>query len=494
MRARGLGQPAIPPSASGLISQLNNPQNQLSSIPSNPSEAISHGQNLVNAIQSGSSDSIASLAQAGISFIGSIGGGEYAQVATMASDVLSGALAGASIAGPYGAAVGAVAGLVEGLASAGTFLGVTGTGGVSQATEVITQRVLSYASTYRDPRSNNPQGWAMADWCAVAHPPTISKRESTWRKLAFGALATDLFLQILPNYGPAALNEDVNGISLQSVPNANGNNGKSEEQALCTPVWWNWSTPTNSGPGGLVGNCVLDLYRKNSKDSADSLQNTWIQSTQGVSNTLTQEVIVQRAQQRRPDPLYFGMTLYGNASNSSFLTSGQTIYRNPDGINAMATVLGMLSRGASPMSIVSELSIQAYILSLHGNVFGSTQPNGGQKFELGYPGHTLQGVGWSMTQAQLTVHQLLADYSAMARALAQGANWTGPECWTTPPVLATPVALTPSLTTSSKVGAVAAGAAGALLIGVLGYSAYTRTSPVETARLAAARTGRLFRR
>lgn len=242
--------------------------------------------------------------------------------------------------------------------------------------------------------------------------------------------------------------------------------------------------------------CTLDLYFGSGGPggSATALQNKWIQSTQGVSDTLTQALIVQRAQQRRPDPLYFGTSLYGTAAPGNGPTSGQTIYFNPDGMNAVATVLGMLSCGASPMAIVAELSIQAYILNKNGTTFGSSQPNGGQKFELGYPGHTLQGVGWSTTQAQATLHQLIADYSAMARAMANGAVWTGPEDWTTAPTQSVTVAAAPTLTTASKVGAVAAGAAGTLAFAILAYSAATNTSPVETTKLGLARAGRLLRR
>jgi hypothetical protein len=428
-------------SASALLSKVNSPGSQLANIPQSVDQAVAHGNNLIAQIQSGPAG-LASLAAAGIAFETSIAGPQYQQFATLAMDVLGGALAGASVAGPYGAALGAAVGLVEGLADVGEFEGVEGVGGVSAATETITSRVLSLAATKAGVSDGLPAGWHMADYLATVYPPTTTKRAGTWQSLVTSALATDLEEQGSPNYSPQWIawvaSSGTGGYQLSNVPSGAYASGFGPESAVCTPVWFNWSTPTATGPAGLH-DCSFDLYfgEDGAGAPAAELKKEWIAATFGVSSKLTQDVIVANAIARRPDPLYFGTSLYGFAFGSQTLASGGAFYRNPDGFNATLTVLVMLSVGASPMSILSELSIQAAILKEHGDVFGTTAtgypgtstPNAGQPFQLGTPGKTLQPLTWSMQQAQATLHQLILDYAAMATALAHGKTWTGPEMW-----------------------------------------------------------------
>jgi hypothetical protein len=137
----------------------------------------------------------------------------------------------------------------------------------------------------------------------------------------------------------------------------------------------------------------------------------------------------------------------------------------------MATVLMMLSIGASTQSIVSELLIQAAILAAH----GQDSPN---ESAFPYPGYWKQSF-WSVplssivSNVQYGFHRLLGDYIRLANK--ENAALVAPA----------------AISTAGSIGAVLAGAAGTVLVGILGYSAVTKTSPIETTKLALARAGRL---
>jgi hypothetical protein len=425
------------------------------------------GMNLINQIQQGDSTA---LMQAGIT----LGGSVLGKGAAVLTDVLGGAMEGFAIDGPVGAAVGAVVGFVEaagGLISGGSDQ-VVKFYGLSDATQTITRAVLGMANQQTAVLSGNPQGWAMADYCAITYPPNTSTRPEKFMSLmksAAGFVASNGFFDVV-GYGqyPKSTN---NGPT--SVANALCSGGKAgsygapcndttgaqflkNQVALCTPVWFDWSQQTQ------IGDCTADLYFGSGGAGGDvaTLESRWIQST-FAQGGLTQTEIVQRALARLPDPLYWSADLYGCAiSSGTFGTGFATYYYNLDLLNAMATVLMMRSMGASTQAVVSELLIQSAII----NQNGAKDPGGNP-----LPGNP------SANHAGF--YSLLNDHIAMAQA--ENA--------------AIAAAASAELSTAGMVGAVAAGATAAILVGILGYSAYTKTSPMTVTREAVTRIQRLRR-
>src|SRR5208282_5066356 len=88
------------------------------------------------------------------------------------------------------------------------------------------------------------------------------------------------------------------------------------------------------------------------------------------------EWIVENALKRRPSARWFAIDLYGALLPTGGKLMGNTwstVYWDPDTLNAMATVLGMLNVGASTQAIVSELMLQVSILHDEGNVVESSR-------------------------------------------------------------------------------------------------------------------------
>jgi hypothetical protein len=466
---------------------------------------VAAGEQLVNQLQTGD---VEGLLEAGISVAagGGLGG-------AVLMDAVGGALSGFALGGPVGAAIGLGIGIAEGLADLFTAANsVTGIYGVSKATHIISSRITTMMGQNVSAVTNNPQGWALADWCSAARRPTTSKDPngflSTLRNIAQymssigydtdGAQRDSILLGLcsFPTgtnhvaadpYGPAAPPGVLGGSPDEQTVDASGEacSGQVSAKAalayqvpLCTPVWFSWNQPSQitcvnspSETPGACGDCLNFPSASGSAvngttGDASALYQTWIQSTFiNPPYGLTQAEIVQRAAARLPDPFYFSSGLYGSIFGSGgalgFTTGFATVYFNPDLLNAMTTVMWMLSVGASTQAIVSELLLHAYYLSKYGDV----DPTGASL--AGY-----------LSGNQYGFHRLLDDY--LRRAAQENAAGV--------------VATAGALTTSEKAGAVLAGASGVTLAALIVYSLTTRTPPLQVIRNVRTRIGRVFPR
>jgi hypothetical protein len=412
---------------------------------------IQAGQNLAQQIEqaSGPGGDPSALLEAGIAIAGSsIGGGAGVAVSTV-----GGILAGAAMAGPMGAAiafVGSVAAILSQAFSGGS---TAQANGVSKATATISNRIQSYGTPVGlGPNVGEPGGWSAADWSAFARPPSKTKNQSKLFSMVRNALT---FYQYT---NPGAIGEEAQlFFGIDNLPDSlngeNPNSFASKQVPLCTPIWFNWNNPS------LIANCDRDLKfgSGGAGGSVATLKNRWIQGTKPLPG-LSQSQIVANAIRNLPDPLYWSSSLYGWVWPSGWEGSDyDTAYFNIDLLNAMASTLNMLSRGASLQAVISELLIQSYILSMQGSEDLTGKPIS------------------HVSDNQYGFHQFVDDYLVMGRAQQQTAT-------------------SPDLSTGAKVGAVLAGVTGAVLVGILGYSAVTKTSPVQTTRLALARAGQLRRR
>jgi hypothetical protein len=394
---------------------------------------VQAGNTLISQIQSGDTSA---LADAGVAFVNAVTGESKGAIADVMS-IASGALAGLIAAGPVGAVLGGVGGAISDFSSLfGGYAGITHIYGMSHATEIITARVSSMASSSIAAKSGNPQGWAMADYLATVSPPNTGNQ---------GKLA-HLLLTIGGMCGPGGIAAEVI-TGPQCVPVGNTD----PTAPLCTPVWFNWFNQAN------IVDCSHDLTfgaggaKGTTSGSASALLQEWVSET-FAKNGLTQSQIVQNAIARAPDPAYWSAALYG-AYFDPTIGSAYTVLWNPDLLNAMATVLMMLSVGCSTQSIVSELLIQSAIL----DQYGTQLPNVGCDPSSG-SGDICVNAG-NAPLAQAGFYSLLDDYIALANA-ENAAAGIG------------------TISTEDKIGMLLLGATGACVVGLLGYSAVTRTSPL----------------
>lgn len=395
----------------------------------------------------------------GIDLVGNAVGG----VGGTLIDVGGGALSGLAIAGPWGAAAAGI------LSIAGNLLGggadtVVGIVGESKATQMISASIVSMLKQQQGSLGHQ-QGWAMADYLAFASPPNKSKRAST-------------FMTMMQNIAKYAWGNDPGFSqpywSRQDGPSnfANALCGDSGFQPscnhftaqqflgwqvpLCTPVWFQWDDVN------AIQDCTSDLVfgSGGAGGSVSDLKSKWISQTPIVSG-VSQAQIVSNAIAKAPDPLYWGSDLYGVVTNSGSGGGYATYYFNPDLMNGVATVLAMRSVYASTMSIVAELLLQAALLSEHGTVNAS--------------GGTLSG---HASNNQYGFFQLLNDHIQMAINEDNAAG----------------IATSPTSSSSwSPAAIVAMGAGLAAVGGILGYSAYTRQSPIAVVKSVGSRLGSRLR-
>jgi hypothetical protein len=440
-------------------------------------------QQIIQATSNPSSSAAQSLLAAGIALASSaIGGGPGGQ---MLSSVLGGALTGLATVGPMGAAAAGISAAISSIASLGQPADqVVDIVTNSQATQVINGRIQARASKNPALVTGKPQGWAMADYMATAFPPSktnnpkkfISILQSYAKCLASSGPQSTLdpkwyYAQagvFHPNYDPTNLT-NVLCVDGATPPQFAGNCNRYTtsqfvgwQKPLCTPVFFLWNQSSQ------IVDCSQDLLFGSGGAGGDAttLLQRWTSSVYPLPG-MTQQQIVQYAIARAPDPLYWGADLYGSTQPSGAFSSGwQTVYWQPDLLNAMATVLMMLSSGASTQAIVSELLIQSYILQQLGGI----DPTGAK-------------VDWSSCSL-VGFHQLIDDYITLANQ--QNAQ--------SPAQIAAEEAGT--LSPAAAVGAFMTGASGMALAMILAYSAFTRTSPVTVTRSAmtrASRIGRFFR-
>lgn len=432
--------------------------------------SIQKGQDLITQIQGAANDpsAAAGLLEAGISLVGNAVGGPGGSILTSAVGM---GVSGFAMAGPMGAIAGAITALAEGVV--GLFQGadtVIGAVGVSAATQTISAAVQAMASQHPAILTGKPQGWAMADYMAWVRPPSTTKNPKTYLNLmqtvaryVFSTVPGFVADATLPysqdnNGDPSNIANALCGTKYQVLAPCNKRTAAQfshYQKALCTPVWFDWYQPNQ------IVDCDRDLYFASPtlKGNSNALKAAWVQST-FAQNGMSQEQIVDNAIANMIDPLYFSADLYGLPMPSGFSGYG-TVYYNTDLINGIATVLMMRSAGASTLAITSELMIQAAILAAHGNEDPSGNPMPGD-----------------VSLNQYGFHHLLNDHLKMIQQETAGTGLVA-------------VSST-DLSPAAKVGAVMAGVTGAVLVGILGYSAVKRISPIETTRLAVARTRRIF--
>jgi hypothetical protein len=419
------------------------------------------GSQLIQQLQDGDTDS---LLQAGISLADNILGGS--KIGGVLLGGLSGALSGFAMAGPTGAVIGFTIATVEGITTMNQGAdAVTETLGLSYATNTITGNIAALAAMGKDLWTGNPQGWAMADYCAFAFPPNTSKNaaglETCMTNIA------QYVVQANPAFSSTGYTDLCSGTYWPTM--GPGQSGGSvgvttagqllrDQVPLCTPVWFDWYNPSTIkdcsqflyfGSGGacpaVLGSCG------SGGATPEQLKTVWLKAM-NAANGLSAQQIYQQAVAQLPDRLYWSSDLYGVAGPSGSSGFATTLY-NVDLINAMATVLMMRSCGASTQAIVSELLIQTALLVKTGghDVNGNAMPG-------------------DVTLNQYGFHRFVDDHIKMANAQNAAAN----------PPLVTSTGV--PLSTSGMLGAVTAGVTGTILAGILGYSAYTRTSPLVVTR------------
>jgi hypothetical protein len=171
---------------------------------------------------------------------------------------------------------------------------------------------------------------------------------------------------------------------------------------------WNWASWRNINPGHEKDDPATQRYPWNlyaynyntgaGKEAAPALYTRLVASTVPLSNKISQKACVELALRRAPDPLFFSADLYGCIPNNSY-----TIYYNIDLLNALATVLAMISHGASSRAVACELLTQA-------NILQETQALG---HHVGDPANVSPGF-----------RALLDDYLALAHAEDHDKNAT----------------------------------------------------------------------
>jgi hypothetical protein len=484
---------------------------------------VDQGSNLVKALQNGD---VSTLGAAGMSLAKGIGGTVGADLAGLVSaagagaavGAFAGSMAGLAGCGPYGAIAAAIITAVVELENAFTnnYQGVkyvyppeAAVGGSSAPSVVNANRIANWpvpSATGNLDTYGNPPGLLLAQYLSVKYPPKTTRRA----KLAF-QLMQEVAKEVLKE-GVIAQNQigcgDIFDIVASSNPlmrcgvvvqSANpcgypfpvpsppaitpevfmspaGWGDNEGCQAMAPPLFWHWLNWQEINPGKSDADPATQTYPYNlfpgGKPSSSSLWKRLIIATAPLVKKITPQECLTRALQRAPDPLFFDVDLYGAAPNHSY-----TIYYNIDLMKAVATVCAMLSKGLCTRGIVAELLVQASILT-ENNALG-------------------KGVG-NANNVSPGFRALLDDYLALAHLedkyheAATMASITGAAPM--PTSVSSTVAAATALSTGEKIGAVATGAAGALLAGVLAYSAYTRTSPVETAQLAVSRTRKLVHR
>jgi len=379
------------------------------------------GQNLANQIEqaAGPGGDPSALLEEGIALAGTaIGGSDGVAIGL---ETIGGALAGFAMAGPMGAAiafVGSFASVLEGYVhSADTAVA----NGVSKATLTISSRIAGFGKPVgAGPNIGAPGGWSAADWSAFARPP------STTRNASKAAEINDNGRQYMWNASA--------GKSLKPLRPATGSQLLQwirSQKPLCTPIWFYWSDP------GKVVDCDSDLYfgSGGAGGSVSVLKQRWVQGTTAFAG-MTQEQIVNAAIPRLPDPLYWAADLYGIVGPGNMFGSGySTAWFNIDLINAMATVLTMLSMGASIQAIVSELLIQSYILSVQGDQDSTGRlhqdgPSCGRRRSRARPylrSEVRWGLGWRRGCDHHCASPLFARHQDVARDGGPGSRFSGGE-------------------------------------------------------------------
>jgi len=419
--------PALPASS---IGPLSDPSSFASQLPSNlpgvgqVKQAIATGTQLIAAISSqnagGVISDVSQLAMQGASNVLANLGQKGREVAGILEGAAAGAAAG-SVVGPYGAAIGAIIGAL------GAFTEEEFNGNplppmavqVSQATLAISQAMYGWQETWGYTPDGRCQGWHMATWAAAAHPPNqmsdfdakrllrVGNEIVAWagqwdskqwagrsgqglfydnREMTFGGSAPATILTLLqhPELIGSSQDPGVGTVNPQPGTLPGYAQFRKYQVPVAASVFWQWGGPPSamsgndvaSGTAGNWNDTVQDLtYPElgNGKGSgpimsAQQAFSAWSQMGKTVVGK-TPAQVAREAVKRCPSGMWFACYLYGaNLPTGGKLVGNtwSTVYWDPDTINAMATVLSMLSVGATTRAICSELMLQVSVLNVSG--------------------------------------------------------------------------------------------------------------------------------
>jgi hypothetical protein len=502
---RGLGQGLFSAGASLPSSVPDISQ----ALPGNLSSQLTQGQNLFGAIQnavggvaSGSGinpQMAAMLLNQGVTVSDQLtqqGGA----VGNFVRDVMTigAAAAAGACAGGVGAAVGAIAAALE-IAIQGLFGGgpqnqiaynpVSPTGGGSEPTSGA-KRIYQFVQQWCQMPANaglfsgNPFGWTYYDYISRKYPPSStppSQQSQLWSLveaninraaqstsnpnqpytlgivdeagsiLASGTnftsnFAVNYFLANYYEYGPCSTSSyDPFEASCVVPGTLDWSNPSSTYmkvvQPVGTPILWWWAQPNGSGSGGASpGDGIVDVMHNEwfgtSNQDDDDRYYDWQQDTTPIQGrdgrTISASDIMSYAIANRPSPMFYASDLYVTQASGP-----NELFGNCAAMSGVAMVCGLLAAGGSCQSIVSELLMEQNFL---------------QHMDGGVP-----------PLFRALVEEYIAK-AAIERALASSGVPAGPSSfWSTP---------------GGEAAAVALGALGAGAVGVLGYSAYMRQSPL----------------
>lgn len=485
----GLGQPALPdisslPGTGDLSSQLTQGQN-----------LITNAKSVISGIASGNPDSraLAGLLSQGMAMSNSIP--SSSQLGTIVRDVMTigSATALGATSGPWGAAVGAVVSSIEvliqslfGSGGGGNVVYVTGepTRGATHLYNLVKQ--WGQMANHFGLTSGSVMGWTFYDYLARKYPPsgmTAANAQIVWGDVVSNIynaemtpsaghvaphdptttvnsrqqLAEEYFKTNYQQYGPCSSSSS-QPFEASCVKWPGGNQPDYEKylkivNPLATAVFWEWGQPCPSDPcppGSLDGVQNNEFFTKAAQQSIGELYAIWQGDTSPIrgnnGRVLSVQQIMNYAERHRPSSMFFASDLYVVQ-----MTGRNQCFGNCETMSGVATACGILAAGGSCQTVLSELLIQQAILQ---TLDGKVSP-----------------------LFRMLVEEYLAKAQVERATAAAGAGIPGAD-----------------LSTAGKVGAVAAGATGAVLFAILAYSAATKTSPVETTKLGLARAGRLFKR
>jgi len=351
-------------------------------------------------------------------------------VATLAATIgtaVATTIAGGSCAGPWGAAAGAVVAAFEAIVL--RFTGGTDenvyfqlgepTQGATQLYKLVKQ--WGQMSLDIGAGTGNPQGKSFYNYIAHKYPPNTtpsSQRADLWNEVVANIWAAK---KQPTNGDPLGISGGIHGFN-QSTPtefaevyfafnyyqwgpcNNSGGSGEYYEphscvawygnqqqnrtgdnhaagnvtsmkqlsdedaytalsQPIATEVLWNWYEPNNIQ--NVTNNQFFDPYEAGSQSMADRY-NLWSADTAPIltaQGTLSAAQIMAYAEANRPSPMFYASDLYVVQQQAGSKGSNQ-LFGNCATMSGVATVCGLLAAGGDCLSVAQELLIQQFLLNL----------------------------------------------------------------------------------------------------------------------------------
>ena len=421
------------------------------------------GGSISSATEGGIGEAIAGAAGAVLDDLGPKGQAVANILAGAASGFAAGLATGAALGsslGPYGAVAGAVIGAAVGFLEDefGSQPLPPMAVNATAATAAISAAIVGWNSAWGVTPGGKPQGWNMADWCAAAFPPYKMSSYDGKRlyrlTYAITKWATPFDTQhiLFDNRTFAgAVFGDAQGPPTvlnfcRRDPGATTFEGKpfawpllvSWQVPICSGAFWEWwqvsamgsACATSTGGADNDEDTVTALTYPDATSYIQGIGNTsgpqgtaaqflqiWTQMT-AARGGLTAKQIVAKAMARRPSALWFAVDLYGAWLPSGARTVGDTwgtVYWDCDLLNAMATVLGMLSVGAPTTAICSELMLQMTILHAEGaKTFSKGNISPGIRELLDDYLYMAHQEEWALNSSKRSFVQWVAHYVALA--------------------------------------------------------------------------------